>query len=107
MLRLQIFCSRSFSLTHSTLLSSMLTYLQAIILGIVQGVTELFPVSSLGHAVLITDLFNWTNLSGQETAKTSTFLNLLVMVHVATAIALFIFYRSQWVRIIKGFIRSV
>jgi len=85
----------------------MLTYLQAIILGVVQGVTELFPVSSLGHAVLITDLFNWTNLNGQETAKSSAFLNLLVMVHLATAIALFIFYRSEWVRIIKGFIRSV
>lgn len=85
----------------------MLTYLQAIILGLVQGVTELFPVSSLGHAVLITDLFNWTNLSNQEMAHSSTFLNLLVMVHVATALALIIFYRSQWARIVKGFFRSV
>jgi len=85
----------------------MLTYLQAIILGIVQGVTELFPVSSLGHAVLIADLFNWTNLSNQEVAKSSTFLNFLVMIHVATAIALIIFYRTQWVRIVKGFFRSI
>lgn len=85
----------------------MLTYLQAIILGVVQGVTELFPVSSLGHAVLIADLFNWNNLSNQETAHSSAFLNLLVMVHVATAIALIIFYREQWVRIVKGFFRSV
>jgi len=85
----------------------MLTYLQAIILGLVQGVTELFPVSSLGHAVLIASLFNWTNLGGEITAKTSTFLNLLVMVHVATAIALVIFYWSTWVRIVKGFFRSL
>jgi len=85
----------------------MLTYFQAIILGIVQGVTELFPVSSLGHAVLIANLFGWHNLSSQQTADTSTFLNLLVMMHVATAIALIIFYREQWVRIVKGFIRSL
>ena len=85
----------------------MLTYLQAIILGIVQGVTELFPVSSLGHSVLVANLFHWTNLSSQETADTSMLLNLLVMMHVATAIALIIFYRAQWVRIVKGFFRSV
>lgn len=85
----------------------MLTYLQAIILGLVQGVTELFPVSSLGHAVLIADLFGWNNLSDQTTAHSSTFLNLIVMIHVATAIALLIFYRAQWVRIVKGFFRSV
>lgn len=85
----------------------MLTYLQAIILGLVQGVTELFPVSSLGHAVLIADLFNWTNLSNQIGARSSTFLNLLVMIHVATATALLIFYRAEWVRIVKGFLRSV
>ncbi len=85
----------------------MLTYLQAIILGLVQGVTELFPVSSLGHAVLLVDLFGWNNLSDQATAHSSAFLNLIVMIHVATAIALLIFYREQWVRIVKGFFRSV
>ena len=85
----------------------MLTYFQAIILGIVQGVTELFPVSSLGHSVLIVNLFHWTNLSNQEVADGSTLLNLIVMMHVATAAALLIFYRAQWVRIVKGFFRSV
>jgi len=85
----------------------MLTYLQAIILGIVQGVTELFPVSSLGHSVLIANLFGWHNLSDQQTAGSSAFLNMLVMMHVATAIALIIFYRAQWARIVKGFWRSI
>lgn len=85
----------------------MITYLQAIILGLVQGVTELFPVSSLGHSVLIANLFGWHNLLRQETAKQSGFLSFLVVLHVATAIALIIFYRAQWSRIIKGFIRSV
>jgi len=85
----------------------MLTYFQAIILGIIQGVTELFPVSSLGHSVLIADLFGWNNISNQQVADSSTFLNFLVMMHVATAIALIIFYRDQWARIVRGFIRSV
>lgn len=86
----------------------MLTYLQAIILGLVQGVTELFPISSLGHSVLIVNLFNWKGLSGQETAAhTSPLLTLLIMTHVATAIALIIFYREQWIRIVRGFFRSL
>jgi undecaprenyl-diphosphatase len=85
----------------------MLTYFQAIILGLVQGVTELFPVSSLGHSVLIVNLFGWSKLSSQQTADSSPLLTLLVMMHVATAIALIIFYRSQWVRIVKGFVRSL
>lgn len=85
----------------------MLTYLQAIILGLVQGVTELFPVSSLGHSVLIVNLFGWHNLSGEQRAHQSALLNLLVMMHVATALALIIFYRSEWLRITKGFLRSL
>lgn len=85
----------------------MLTYFQAIVLGIIQGVTELFPVSSLGHSILIVNLFGWHNLSSQQTADTSPLLTLLVMMHVATAVALIIFYRQEWMRITKGFIRSV
>ena len=85
----------------------MITYFQAIILGLVQGVTELFPISSLGHSVLIANLFNWNNILHQETASESGFLSFLVILHVATALALLIFYRSTWIRVIKGFIRSV
>jgi undecaprenyl-diphosphatase len=85
----------------------MITYFQAIILGLVQGVTELFPISSLGHSVLIANLFGWHNLLHAETTSKSGFLTLLVVLHVATAIALLIFYRAEWVRIIRGFVRSL
>ncbi len=84
----------------------MLTYWQAIILGIIQGVTELFPVSSLGHSVLLANLFGWHNLSGGAD-ESNTFVGLLIMMHVATAIALIIFYRTEWIRIVKGFFRSL
>src|SRR5882757_6678871 len=85
----------------------MITYVQALVLGIIQGVTELFPISSLGHSVLIANLFNWHNILNQENAKESGFLSFLVILHVATALALIIFYRATWVRIIKGFFRSL
>lgn len=85
----------------------MITYFQAIVLAVVQGVTELFPISSLGHSVLIANLFGWHNLLHQETSKQSGLLTYLVVLHVATAIALLIFYRAEWVRIIHGFFRSL
>ena len=85
----------------------MITYLQAIILGLLQGVTELFPISSLGHSVLIAYLFGWHNLLKAETANESGFLAFLVILHVFTAIALLIFYRTEWVRIVRGFFRSL
>ncbi|GIH15968.1 undecaprenyl-diphosphate phosphatase [Rugosimonospora africana] len=85
-----------------------LTYLQAIFIGALQGVTELFPVSSLGHSVLIPALIggSWAdNLS--MTATASPYLAFLVAVHVATAIALVIFFRHDWVRIIIGLVTSI
>lgn len=85
----------------------MITYLQALILGIIQGVTELFPISSLGHSVLVANLFNWNNILKEQTSKGSPFLTFLVALHVATALALLFFYRKEWLRIIKGFVRSL
>ena len=82
-------------------------YSQAIILGLIQGVTELFPVSSLGHSVILPALFGWTNVVQAQSANESFFLAFLVGLHVATALALAIFYRAQWVRIVKGLVRSV
>ena len=85
----------------------MLTYFQAIIIGLIQGVTELFPISSLGHSVLLPTLFGWHNLVAAQSDKESYFLAFLVGLHVATALALLWFYRQQWVRIIGGFFTSV
>jgi len=80
----------------------MPTFFQAIVLGLTQGVTELFPISSLGHSVLIPGLLGW-NLSQNSAA----FLEFLVATHLATAIVLFIIYFKDWVRIIKGIFRSI
>ncbi len=85
----------------------MITYFQAIIMGLLQGVTELFPISSLGHSVLLPWVFNWHDLLKSESSSESFFLPFLVALHVATGIALLIFYRQTWVRIIRGFFGSL
>jgi undecaprenyl-diphosphatase len=90
----------------------MLSYLQAIVIALVQGVTELFPVSSLGHSVLVPAWIggSWETLvtqSSQPTSESSFYLAFIVALHVATALALLWFFRTDWERIIRGFIRSV
>lgn len=92
----------------STSLTSIEHYAQAIVLGLVQGVTELFPVSSLGHAVLIPAFIggSWaTDLS--MTNANSPYLTLIVALHVATALALLLFFRDDWVRVFKGLVSSI
>ena len=84
-----------------------LTYLQAIVIGIVQGVTELFPISSLGHSVLLPELLGWDKLVTGQSADESFYLAFLVGLHVATAIALLIFFWRDWVQVIKGFFSSI
>lgn len=85
----------------------MITYFQALVLGLLQGVTELFPISSLGHSVILPWLFNWHGVVRSEAQSESFFLSFLVALHVATAVALIIFYRDIWARIIKGFFGSL
>jgi undecaprenyl-diphosphatase len=80
----------------------MLNYFQAIIFGAVQGVTELFPISSLGHSVILPKLFGW-NID----QKDPFFLTFLVATHVATAIVLFLFFWKDWKRIFAGIFRSL
>jgi undecaprenyl-diphosphatase len=80
----------------------VLTIPQAIILGLLQGVTELFPISSLGHSVLLPGLLGW-NINQHA----SYFLLFLVATHFATATVLFLFFLKDWVRLIKGFFRSL
>ena len=90
----------------------MLSYLQAIVIGLTQGVTELFPVSSLGHSVLLPAMIggSWEPLVTQSStgdSGSSFYLAFIVALHVATATALLLFFRREWVRIIGGFLRSV
>jgi undecaprenyl-diphosphatase len=87
---------------------SHLTYLQAALIGLLQGVSELFPVSSLGHSIIIPALIggDWArNLN--MTADKSPYLSFVVAVHVATAVALIVFYRRDWARIISGLLSSI
>jgi undecaprenyl-diphosphatase len=90
-----------------TLAATPLTYLQAIVIGIVQGITELFPISSLGHSVLIPELLGWDKLVSGQAANESFYLAFLVGLHVATAIALLVFFWRDWVAIVKGFFSSI
>jgi undecaprenyl-diphosphatase len=85
----------------------MISYFQAIIIGLVQGVTELFPISSLGHSVLIPSVVGWHDLAKAQSADESFYLAFLVALHVATGIALLVYFRAEWVRIIGGFLRTL
>jgi undecaprenyl-diphosphatase len=78
-----------------------LTFLRAIVIGLIQGVTELFPLSSLGHSVLLPALFGWHDLVKGESGE-SGFLAFLVGLHVATALSLLLFFWRDWVRILQG-----
>jgi undecaprenyl-diphosphatase len=84
-----------------------LSFFQAIVMGIIQGVTELFPVSSLGHGVLVPALFGWHNLVGSQSVKQSFFLVFLVGLHVGTALGLVLFYRRTWAALVRGFFHQL
>ena len=81
---------------------SLITYGQAIVLGLLQGVSELFPVSSLGHSVILPSLLGW-NIHQND----PYFLAFLVATHLATALVLLGFFWRDWVRIVKGLGRSL
>ncbi|HEX5288581.1 MAG TPA: undecaprenyl-diphosphate phosphatase [Streptosporangiaceae bacterium] len=85
-----------------------LTYLEAAVVGLIQGVTEMFPVSSLGHNVLIPALIggSWAKDLNVAAAE-SPYLAFIVGLHVATAIALLIYFWRDWVRIVRGFFSSL
>jgi undecaprenyl-diphosphatase len=86
-----------------------LNFLQAITIGVMQGVTELFPVSSLGHSVLVPALVggSWKALVTEQDQAESPYLAFIVGLHVATALALLLFFWRDWVRIIGGFFSSL
>jgi undecaprenyl-diphosphatase len=85
-----------------------LTYLEAAVVGLIQGVSELFPVSSLGHNVLIPALIGGSWEADLDVASPeSPYLAFIVGLHVATALALLAYFWRDWVRIIGGFLRSI
>jgi undecaprenyl-diphosphatase len=85
----------------------VISYFQAIVVGLLQGVTELFPISSLGHSVLIPAWFGWDRVVNAQSAGESFYLAFVVALHVATAIALLIYFRDDWVAIIRAFFRTL
>jgi undecaprenyl-diphosphatase len=78
-----------------------MSFWQALFMGLLQGATELFPVSSLGHAVLVPSLLHWSFKQSDP-----SFVPFLVLLHLGTAGALLVLYRRQWVEIVVGFFRA-
>ena len=79
-----------------------ISYFQAIVLGLLQGISELFPISSLGHSVVLPRVFGWDIHQDDD-----YFLSFLVATHCATALVLLLFFLKDWVRIVKGLGRSL
>jgi undecaprenyl-diphosphatase len=79
-----------------------ITYFQAVVLGLLQGAAELFPISSLGHSVIAPRLLGWDIHQNDE-----SFLTFLVATHLATALVLLGFFWHDWVRIVRGLGRSI
>ena len=87
---------------------SHLNYAEAGVIGLLQGITELFPISSLGHAVLIPAIVGGTWAQDLDVSKAeSPYLAFIVGLHVATATAMIIYFWRDWLRIIKGFFASI
>jgi undecaprenyl-diphosphatase len=84
-----------------------LSWFQAVVLGALQGVTELFPISSLGHTVLFPTLFGWTQLVKDQSDPESFWLALVVMLHVGSALGLLAYFWRDWVAIIRAFFVSL
>jgi len=89
-------------------MSQHLTYLEAVVTGLIQGVTELFPVSSLGHNVLLPALIggNWASTLNVSSPD-SPYLAFVVGLHVATAIGMIAYFWRDWLRIVRGFFTSL
>ncbi len=87
--------------------SPAITYFQAIVLGVLQGVTELFPISSLGHTVLFPTLFGWNQLVDAQSQSESFWLAFVVLLHVGSALGLLFYFRKDWVQIVGAFFRTL
>jgi undecaprenyl-diphosphatase len=81
---------------------ALISYGQAVLLGLLQGFSELFPISSLGHSVIVPQLLGWDIHQND-----SFFITFLVATHLATALVLLAFFRRDWARILRGLGRSL
>jgi undecaprenyl-diphosphatase len=79
------------------------TFTQALVLALLQGVSELFPISSLGHTILVPAVLGWRNID----RSAPSFLSFVVVLHLGTALALIVFYRNQWFAIVRALVTSV
>ncbi len=84
-----------------------LTWFQTVVLGVLQGVSELFPVSSLGHIVLLPSLFGWTQVVKVQSDPESSWLAFVVMLHVGSAIGLLVYFWRDWVAIVRAWLRTL
>ncbi len=82
-------------------IETVLEFFRACVLGIIQGVTEFFPVSSSGHVAIVPELFGW-----KEFTSGNSGLAFSAVLHLGTLFAICVFFRSQWVKLIKGFFSS-
>jgi undecaprenyl-diphosphatase len=89
------------------ILASAISTFQAIVLGVLQGVTELFPISSLGHTVLFPTLFGWHNIVAWQSEPESPWLAFVVMLHVGSAVGLLIYFWRDWVAIVRAFFATL
>lgn len=74
---------------------------EVLLFAVLQGVSELFPISSLGHGVIVPDLFRW-----QLDRTSDAFLPFMVVLHLGTAVALLVYFRKDWLELLGGFVRA-
>ena len=86
---------------------SLISTFQAVVLGVLQGAAEPFPVSSLGHTVLFPRLFGWHNVVAWQSQPESPWLAFVVMLHVGSAIGLLVYFWRDWLALIAAFIATV
>jgi undecaprenyl-diphosphatase len=80
---------------------------QAIVLGLLQGVTELFPISSLGHTVIFPNLFGWHDIVRWQSESNSPWLAFVVMLHVGSAVGLLVYFWRTWLEVIRAFFATL
>ena len=87
--------------------SHLITNFQAVVLGVLQGITELFPISSLGHTVIFPNLFGWHNIVRWQSQPESPWLAFVVALHVGSALGLLIYFWRTWIALIRAFFVSM